>query len=135
MFHSMNPSLFGRPASVLSESRRLRSSVLELRRVCVSLMGRTPRAFVEADAGLTDLFRRLSVYFDIAENEAYFHAIAEECPSLRDRSSAVGREHEDLKHSVSSLRDLACHANATRLAKHIGSVLDRLEQHENAETE
>ena len=135
MFHSTNPSLFGRPASVLSESRGLRLSVLELRRVCVSLMGRTPRAFVEADTGLSDLFTRLSVYFDIAENDANFQAIAQECPSLRDRASAVGREREDLKQSVSSLRDLAWHANATRLARHIGSVLDRLEHHENAETE
>jgi hypothetical protein len=135
VFHSTNPSFFGRPASVLSESRQLRLSVLELRRVCVSLMGRMPRAFVDADAGLSDLFRRLSVYFDIAENDAHFQAIAEECPSLRDRASAIGKEHEDLKHSVSSLRDLASRANATRLAKHIGSVLDRLEQHEIAETE
>ena len=135
MFHSTNPSLFGRPAPVLSGSRELRLSVLELRRVCVSLMGRTPRAFVEADTALTDLFSRLSVYFEAVENNAYFHTIAQECPSLRDRASAVEGEHENLKQSVSSLRDLAWNANATRLARHIGSVLDRLEQHENAETE
>jgi hypothetical protein len=135
VFHSKNPSLFGRPASVLAESLGLRLSVLELRRVCVSLMGRTPRAFVEADSGLADLFSRLSIYFDIAENDAYFQAMTLECPGLRDRANALGREHEDLKCSVGSLRDLAWSANATRLAKHIGSVLDRLQQHENAEAE
>jgi len=98
-------------------------------------MGRTPRAFVEADSALTDLSSRLSVYFDVVMNNAHFQAIALECPSLRDRASAVGREHEELKQSVGSLRDLAWHANATRLAKHIGSLLDRLEQHEDNEAE
>jgi hypothetical protein len=98
-------------------------------------MGRTPRAFVEADSGLTDLFGRLSVYFDAVENHTYFETIGQECPSLRGRATAVQKEREDLKEVVSSLRDLAWHANATRLARHIGSVLDRLAQHENAETE
>jgi len=135
MFQSTNRSLFGRPASVLSESRGLRLSVLALRRVCVSLMGRTPRAFVEAGSGLSELSNRLSAYFNVVDNNAHFRAIAKECPSLRDRASVVEKEHEDLKQSVTSLRDLAWHANATRLAKHIGSVLDRFEQHEDAETE
>ncbi len=135
MFHSANPTLFGRQAIVRSEYRGLRLSVLELRRICVSLMGRTPRAFVEADGALSDLSSRLSVYFDAVENHTYFETIGQECPSLQGRAGAVWKEHEDLKQSVSSLRDLAWHANATRLARHIGSVLDRLEQHENAETE
>ena len=135
MFHSTNPSLFGRPASVLSESHGLRLSVSELRRVCMSLMSRTPRAFGEADSGLSELSSRLSAYFNVVESNAHFRAIAEECPSLRNRASAVEKEHEDLKQSVTWLRDLALHANATRLARRIGSVLDRLEQHEHAEKE
>jgi hypothetical protein len=98
-------------------------------------MGRTPRAFVEADDALSDLSSRLSLYFDVVQNQTYFETIRRECPSLQGRAGAVEKEHADLKESVSSLRDLAWHANATRLARHIGSVLDRLEQNENAETE
>src|ERR1041385_4548496 len=88
MFHSTNPSLFGRPATVRAECRGLRLTVLELRRVCVSLMGRTPRAFVEANCGLSDLFNRLAVCFDAVENHTYFETIRRECPSLPgDRKS------------------------------------------------
>lgn len=135
MFHSVNPSFFGRPLGVISGSRSLRSTVSELRGVCLSLMGRTPRAFVDAHRALSDLSVRLSGYFDSHESAEHFKAIAEECPSLRARADTVEQGHEDLKESVTLLRDLVRHANASRLARRIGRVLDRLEQHEHAESE
>lgn len=135
MFHSSNPTLFGRPMSVLAESRALRSTVSELRSVCLSLMGRTPRAFVDADRALTDFSGRLSSYFDAKESSAHFRTIVEECPSLGERASSVVQNHESLKQSVSWVLGLTARANATRLARHIGTVLDKFERHEDAESE
>ncbi len=133
MFHSSNPSLFGRPTSVRSESRALRSTVSELRSVCVSLLGRGPRAFVDADRALADFAGRLSTYFDAGQAAPYFKTIVEECPSLGARATSIERDHQHLKQSVDWVRGLTNRANPTRLARHIGTVLDRFEEHEDAE--
>lgn len=135
MFHSLNPSLFGRAADIASESRELRGTVSKLRSVCMSLLGREPRALAEARLSLSDLGRHLSAYFDANTSAGHFRAIVDECPSLEARAGSVERDRGDLKLSVIWLGDLVKHANATRIARHIGSLLDRFETHEQAERE
>lgn len=134
MFHSSNPSLFGRPTSVRSESGALRSTVSELRRICLALLSRGPRAFVDADRALAEFAGRLSSYFDAGQATPYFKIIVEECPSLGARATSLEQDHESLKQSVDWVRGLSTRANPTRLARHIGGVLDRFEEHEHAET-
>jgi hypothetical protein len=135
MFHSSNPSLFGRSMDVASQSHELRSTVSKLRSVCLSLLGREPPAFASARLGLSDLAGHMSVYFDTEKSAAHFKAIVEECPSLEAQARSVERNREDLKQSVAWLGGLVSHANATRLARHIGSLLDRFEKHEHTENE
>jgi hypothetical protein len=134
MFHSSNPSFFGRPTGVSSESLALRSTVSELRGVCLSLLRRGPRAFVDADRALADFAGRLSSYFDAGQGAPYFKTIVEVCPSLGARATSIEQDHEALMQSVDWVRGLTARANATRLARHIGGVLDRFEEHERAET-
>ena len=138
MFHSTNPSLFGRPDGVLSRVYALRASVITLRGVSVSLRGENSRAYVAAGRALGDFSATLSTYFDAEENGGYFAGIVDDCPDFKSRISSPEETHGHLRESIASVRRMATRAERSQmpaLARHIDRILDDLERHEHAENE
>jgi hypothetical protein len=137
MFHATNPTLFGRPESVLSGSRALQSTASELRGATGAMSSsNTPETFFAALRLLGNFSGQLSGYFEATESAPYFNAIARECPSLEVRARGLERAHEHLKKSFARASALArggekiCVAG---LSAHIDHLLDGFEQHEDAE--
>jgi len=138
MFHATNPTLFGRPESVLSRSRALQSTVSDLRRASSCLSSNLPDAYLTAFRLLSDVSGQLSGYFEAMESARYFDAIARECPSLEGRARVLERAHGHLKKSFSSANALARGGEkiCTRsLSAHIEDLLDEFAEHEQAEGE
>jgi hypothetical protein len=136
MFHSFNPSLFGRPSGVLAETRALESSIAALRAVSVSLRELKDSARDDAGPVLADFAARLSVYFDAEEGGGYFETIAGGNSQLQSRVADLGDVHEKLRDSVSSARRKA-HSSSdydmANLGGHIDRIIDEFERHEDEE--
>ncbi|HEX4337823.1 MAG TPA: hypothetical protein VH062_18060 [Polyangiaceae bacterium] len=134
MFHSSNPTLFGRPEGVLAETEALHSTLAGLRRVSNSLIGNVAQARIEARRLLATFSSVLARYFNGAESGAYFGAILAEYPHLAKRVSALGSSRADLQGSVTSVRRLAFRdADTAELGRRIDGVIDVFEEHERSE--
>ena len=135
MFHSSNPSLFGRPDSVLRGSRSIEYTVSELRGACTLLSSNVPHAFSATLHLLTYFSRQLSSYFDGAESSNHFDAIATGCPSLARRARVVERDHEALRKSFAAVEKVGGLEKVCTLglARHVTNLLDLFEEHEDAE--
>lgn len=134
MFHSMNPTLFGRPAGVLSEAESLLGTITELRRVSGVLMARAPHGTMHARLLLSDLSAQVSTYFDAEEQGGYFQTIVTDRPDLGPRVALLSAAHDELRESVASLRRLAHDGSEPMsLGRGIADVIDALEGHEALE--
>ena len=138
MFHSSNPSLFGRPEGVLSEVQALRGTLSELRTVCVSLSEKQPDAVEAATRMLSTLAEHLSIYFDSGSHTAYFKVMTDECPSLAETIAKLASSRARLRDSVAwvqGLADQVTRPNTPLLGRHIVYILDAIVGHEHAEKE
>jgi hypothetical protein len=134
MFHSSNPTLFGRTEGVLGESELLSRTIGGLRRNSHELAENVDQANIEARRLLATLSTSLSAYFDAVEANGYFATIVADCPGLGQRVQALCEAREHLQLSVTSARRLAfCTTDAAELGQRIGGVLDGLEAHERSE--
>jgi hypothetical protein len=136
MFHSSNPSLFGRPASVLCGANALQSTVFELRGACASLSSNAPHAFLSTFRLLSDFAGQLSGYFEATGSADHFDAISEECPNLGPRARVVQQGHEELRVSVAAAKSLGRGPDTIctlGFSRHVGRLLDDFEEHEHAE--
>jgi hypothetical protein len=131
MFHSLNPTLFGRPAGVLSEAESLLVTIGELRRVSDALIAHMPHATTHARLLLSDFSAQLSTYFDAEENGGYFQTIVTDRADLEPRIAILRATHDRLRDSVASLRRLARNeSDSTTLGHGIADVIDALDRHE-----
>jgi hypothetical protein len=136
MFHSANPTLFGRTDGVLSESEVLWRTISGLRRVSRELSEDVGAATIEARRLLAALSTSLSSYFDATEANGYFTTIVAGCPGLVERVRALCEDRERLQLSVTSVRRLAFRTtDAAELSLRIDSVLEGFEEHERSECE
>ena len=136
MFHSANPSLFGRTEGVLGASEALRRTIGGLRRVSHELAGDAGPATIEARRLLAALSTSLSSCFDATEANGYFAAILAACPSLAERVRALCKDRARLQLSVTAVRRLAFRTtDAAALGLRIGGVLEGFEEHERSECE
>jgi hypothetical protein len=136
MFHSANPTLFGRTDGVLGESEVLGRTISGLRRVSHDLSEDVGPATIEARRLLAALSTSLSSYFDAMEANGYFATIAAECPGLLERVHALCEDRERLQLSVTSVRRLAFRTtDAVELGLRIDGVLEGFEEHERSECE
>ena len=137
MFHSSNPSLFGRPDSVLSRSQVLHSIATDLRRACASLKTNSlPNSFSTAVRLLSDFSKELSGYFDEGSSAAHFDAIAIECPSLEPRARVLANGQDDLRESFTAAKKLGGSDEkicTLGFSLHIGDLLDDFDEHESEE--
>jgi len=136
MFHRANPSLFGRPDSVVRGSRALRSTASELREACASSSEGEPQAFLRTFRLLSDFSRQLSSYFDATTSANHFDAISEDCPSLASRARDVEWGHEELRASfaVTTTPGPGLATMCTLgFSRHVADLLDRFEEHEHSE--
>jgi hypothetical protein len=133
-----NPTLFGRPEGVQSQTVALQSTLCDLRAANSCLSNNLPDAFFATLRLLSDFSRQLSAYFDAAECKNYFNTIASECPTLERRARLLERAHQRLKASFASAgapargREKIC---TLSLATRIDVLLDDFERHELAEGE
>ena len=135
MFHSSNPTLFGRPRGVLSESEAIWRTIAGLRRVSEALHAPAFKGVIEARRLLANLSANLSTYFDPKEARGYFGTIVAECPGLAERVTAVGKARAVFQHSVTSVRRLAFRtADNAELGRRIDRVVDGFETQEHLET-
>ena len=136
MFHSSNPTLFGRTDGVLGESEVLWRTIGGLRRVSHELTEDLDHATIEARRLLASLSTSLSTYFDATEANGYFATIVAECPSLGERVRALCEARARLRLSVTSVRRLAFRTtDAAELGLRIDGVLEGFEAHERSECE
>lgn len=138
MFHSSNPSLFGRPHEVLAETQALSATLSELRRACDSLSGKDSNAIVATMRILSQLATHLSVCLDTRAHRGYFEAIAEECPSLEESITMLASGRDRLRDSVAWTQRLADHctqANTPLFGRHVRHLIDTITGHEDAERE
>jgi len=134
MFHSSNPSLFGRPAGVIAEAEALQSTIVELRRLSRSLIEEHPPGGDRARLLLADFSAQLATYFDAEEAGGYFRTIVTDRPDLGQRVHLLEQAHEDLRENVASLRRLAHDGSETvELGMGIEDVIASFEDHEAAE--
>jgi len=138
MFHTTNPTLFGRPQGVLSRRRALQSTLSDLRTANSCLSSNLPDAFFATLRLMSDFSSQLSGYFEVTESEGHFNAIARECPSLERRARVLEQAHDRLKESFATAispaagREKVC---TLALSARIDGLLDDFEQHEQAEGE
>lgn len=136
MFHSANPTLFGRTEGVLGESEALWRTIGGLRRVSHQLSEHTGTATIEARRLLAALSTSLSNYFDATEANGYFATILAACPGLVERVRELCEDRELLQLSITSVRRLAFRtADAAELSVRIDGVLEGFEEHERSECE
>ena len=136
MFHSANPTLFGRTEGVLGESEALWRTIGGLRRVSRELSENRGPATIEARRLLAALSTSLSNYFDAREANGYFATILAACPGFVERVSALCEDRERLQLSVTSARRLAFRTtDAPELGLRIGCLLECVEEHERGECE
>jgi len=136
MFHSANPTLFGRTDGVLGESEVLWRTIGGLRRVSHQLSANEGPATIEARRLLAALSTSLSSYFDATEANGYFATILAECPGFVEGVRTLCEARERLQLSVTSVRRLAFRTtDAAELGLRIHGVLEGLEEHERSECE
>ena len=136
MFHSSNPTLFGRTDGVLGESEVLWRTIGGLRRVSQELSENVAPATIEARRLLAALSTSLATYFNATDATDYFAPIVAECPSLGERVRALCVAREGLRVSVTSVRRLAFRTtDVAELGVRIDGVLDGVERHERSECE
>ena len=136
MFHSFNPTLFGRTEGVLGQSAVLWRTIGSLRRVSHELSENVGQATIEARRLLAALSTSLSTYFDATESNGYFATITADCPSLVERVRALSEGRERLQLSVTSVRRLAFRTtDAAELGFRIDGVLEDFDEHERSECE
>lgn len=134
MFHSANPTLFGRTDGVLGESEAIWRTIAGLRRVSHELSENVAPATIEARRLLAALSTSLSSYFDATEANGYFATILTACPGLVERVRVLCEGRERLQLSVTSVRRLAFRTrDATELGLRIDGVLEGFEEHERSE--
>ena len=136
MFHSANPSVFGRTDGAPGESESLRRTVGALRRVSHELSGNMSPATVEARRLLAALSTSLSRYFDATEANGYFATILGACPGLVERIRALCEDRARLQLSVRSARRLAFRTrDPAELGLGINGVLEGFDAQERSECE
>ena len=134
MFHSSNPTLFGRTEGVIGESAVLWRTIGGLRRISHELSENVDDANIEARRLLATLSTSLSTYFDTTEAQGYFATIVADCPGLLQLVGTLSDARERLKLSVTSARRLAFRTtDAAELGQQIDLVLDGFEEHEHSE--
>jgi hypothetical protein len=137
MFHSSNPTLFGRPPGVLADADALASAVSTLREVGISLQGGgiSARA-LSASHALTRISDHLSAYLDAEEGSGYLNAIGAQSALFRFRVNALETAHRELRDAVSSAEQWAAvlsDSDAPEFGRRIANIVDQLEQHDEAE--
>lgn len=136
MFHSSNPTLFGRTDGVLGQSEVLWRTIGGLRRVSHELSENMGESTIEARRLLAALSMSLSTYFDTTEANGYFATIVAECPSFLERVRALCEARHELQLSVTTVRRLAFRTvDASELGLRISGVVDGFEAHERSECE
>jgi hypothetical protein len=136
MFHSSNPTLFGRTEGVLGETEDLRRTIGGLRRISRELSENVDHANIEARRLLAALSTSLSTYFDATEANGYFATIVADCPGLGDCVRGLCEARGRLQLSVTSVRRLAFRTTDTaELGLRIDGVLEGFEEHERSECE
>jgi hypothetical protein len=138
MFHSSNPSLFGRGDSVLSTIYALRASVAVLRRISLSLQDEMSPDYAAASGALSDLSSTLATYFDAEESGGYFAGNVDDCPEFQGRIHKLEETHEHLRDTIASALHMADRGERSEmpgLGRDIDCILEQLEQHERAENE
>jgi hypothetical protein len=134
MFHSSNPTLFGRTGGVLGESEVLWRTIGGLRRISHELSENVYDANIEARRLLATLSTSLSTYFDTSEAKSYFATIVADCPGLVERVGTLCEARERLQLSVTSARRLAFRTtDAAELGQRIDGMLDGFVAHERSE--
>lgn len=138
MFHSNNPTLFGRPERIVAGAEALRSTILGLRRVSLSLLGAVPPSALEARGLLSDFSAQLSVYFGAEEHSdsGYYGTIGAGYPEVEGKVDGIERSHDELRDSVASIRRFARDGGEAReLGHRIDGVVDGFERQEHEENE
>lgn len=136
MFHSQNPTLFGRPELVVAETETLRSTIGRLRHLSHLLRSEGSCSAFEARSLLSDFSAQLSGYFGAEEDHGYFGTITVEHPSLGPQVVALEHAHDELRDSVASLRRFARdEGESIELGRRIDHVIDGFEQHEHEEND
>ncbi len=138
MFHSKNPSLFGRPSGAIAVVRELMSSADALRDFSVSLIADDSGAAPGAGRMLSQFEGQLCAYFDAEESSGYFDRLSETDETFRTRVDAFQRTRDGLRLDVACLGHLlrsTVAADTCDLGHRIGGVIDEFDRHEDAETE
>lgn len=134
MFHSAQPSLFGRPNAVVMESELLRSTISRLRRLSTSRFKDARHAMTETRTLLSEFSARISSYFDAEESGGYYGTISMDCPGLVPKVAELEQAHTHLRHAVASLRRLIRDGTVVAdVGRRIGLVMDDFEALEHAE--
>lgn len=130
------PSLFGRFTAVLSEHQQLGSMLRRLRESCSSIERGTKLPPELEPAPLVDgLFEALSEHFAREESDSYFGTVRSEEPRLAPSISALEAEHACMLETLGVLRALSADkARWSELPVPTLQLIERLEQHERAET-
>lgn len=136
MFHATNPTLFGRPEGVLSETEALQSTLVQLRSVAAALTARAPRAPLVARRLLATFAANLRMYFALEDATRYFGAMESHYPFLGPQVAATARTRKRLRDSVTALRRLArLNPDLPDLGPRIITVVKAFERQEQAENE
>lgn len=136
MFHSNNPTLFGRPGSVVAGATALRSTIVRLRGLSRSLTSEAPQAPTGVHELLSRFADQLSGYFDPEETSDHHGTIGEGRPDLGGKLEGLEHGHSELRDSVAALGRFAHEeGEAGELGRRIDHVVDDFEQQEHGENE
>lgn len=136
MFHSNNPTLFGRPARIVAGTEALRLTIDRLRRVSHSLLGHVPEGAVEARSLLSDFAAQVSDYLDAEDTSGYHGTIRAGHPGTERHVDGLERGHDELRDSVAAIRRFARDGGEGReLGHRIDELVADFERKEHAENE
>ncbi len=136
MFHSNNPTLFGRPSGIATGAVALRSTIVRLRALSRSLASGVPHQAAEARELLSDFAAQLSVYFDAEETGSYYGTILAGRSGPEGKAAGLERGHDVLRDLVASVRRFARDGGESReLGRRIALVVDDFERQEHEEND
>lgn len=136
MFHSNNPTLFGRPNGIVTGAFALRSTIARLRALSRSLATDVPHEAAEARELLSGFADQLSGYFDAEETGSYYGTILAGHPGPDAKAEGLERGHDVLRDLVASVRRFARDGGESReLGRRIDLVVDDFERQEHEEND
>jgi hypothetical protein len=136
MFHSNNPTLFGRPSDIVTGTLTLRSTIAKMRALSRSLASDVPHEAAEVRELLSGFAEQLSVYFDAEEAGSYYGTILVGHPGPEGKAAGLERGHDVLRDLVASVRRFARDGGESReLGRRIDLVVDDFERQEHEEND